>query len=454
MGLRRKLSDIETIDSAKRPKISTKSIASYLSSIDVKRLDFDKEKICSVTLSPLNVYCCLVCGKYLQGRGESSVAFLHSIQEDHHVFANLQNTRIYLLPENDELANAPILQRIRFAISPLYSKEDLDSYPKNCFDVLNNSYLNGFVGLIEPKNTSSFTTILQLLGHISPLRDYVALEASDKISDEIVKRFSIVVKKLWSPHLFRAHVSPHEFLNQVFSAYKSPNPDPKAFLFWMLNHLNSSDPVLRKVLTKNLRGELIRKTTIIREESVENTGRNLKFVRDEASTSVQKIKFLCLTLNLPPMPLFADGFDTNSIPQVNIESLLERFMGAEEIHTKEGIQSYSFVKIPRFLLLHVDRFKRHDDLPVKNRNQTLVKFPNTLELKGTQFKLIANVLHNAVRGKYVENEEVDDESEWGTQILDSNSQEWYEIRGKTVIPRQKELLFLGESYLQVWEALE
>jgi U4/U6.U5 tri-snRNP-associated protein 2 len=39
----------------------------YLDTIDRKRLDFDFEKLCSITLSQLNVYACLVCGKYFQG---------------------------------------------------------------------------------------------------------------------------------------------------------------------------------------------------------------------------------------------------------------------------------------------------------------------------------------------------------------------------------------------------
>lgn len=39
----------------------------YLDTIDRKRLDFDFEKLCSVSLSNVNVYACLVCGKYYQG---------------------------------------------------------------------------------------------------------------------------------------------------------------------------------------------------------------------------------------------------------------------------------------------------------------------------------------------------------------------------------------------------
>lgn len=39
----------------------------YLDTVRRDRLDFDFEKVCSVTLSNQNVYACLVCGKNLQG---------------------------------------------------------------------------------------------------------------------------------------------------------------------------------------------------------------------------------------------------------------------------------------------------------------------------------------------------------------------------------------------------
>lgn len=38
----------------------------YLDTINRQVLDFDFEKCCSVSLSPDNVYVCLVCGKYFQ----------------------------------------------------------------------------------------------------------------------------------------------------------------------------------------------------------------------------------------------------------------------------------------------------------------------------------------------------------------------------------------------------
>ena len=62
----------------------------YLSFDDVVQvLDFDFEKFCSVSLSNKNVYACLVCGKYYQGRGKKSHAYTHSLEAGHHVYINL-----------------------------------------------------------------------------------------------------------------------------------------------------------------------------------------------------------------------------------------------------------------------------------------------------------------------------------------------------------------------------
>ena len=70
----------------------------YLDTISRPRLDFDFERVCSVTLSNQNVYGCLVCGRFFQGRGKSTQAYTHSVQAGHHVFINLHNTKVYCLP--------------------------------------------------------------------------------------------------------------------------------------------------------------------------------------------------------------------------------------------------------------------------------------------------------------------------------------------------------------------
>lgn len=73
----------------------------YLDTIDRHMLDFDFEKVCSVSLSQINVYACLTCGKYYQGRGKSSHAYFHSMDKDHHVFINLQTLKVRQLIDHD-----------------------------------------------------------------------------------------------------------------------------------------------------------------------------------------------------------------------------------------------------------------------------------------------------------------------------------------------------------------
>jgi U4/U6.U5 tri-snRNP-associated protein 2 len=68
----------------------------FLTTSQISRqvLDFDFEKVCSVSLSNINIYGCLVCGKYFQGRGRNSYAYAHSIHDDHHVFINLESNKV------------------------------------------------------------------------------------------------------------------------------------------------------------------------------------------------------------------------------------------------------------------------------------------------------------------------------------------------------------------------
>jgi U4/U6.U5 tri-snRNP-associated protein 2 len=66
----------------------------YLDTVNRAALDFDFEKVCSVSLSNINIYGCLVCGKYFQGRSKLTPAFAHSIHDDHHVFINLDTTQV------------------------------------------------------------------------------------------------------------------------------------------------------------------------------------------------------------------------------------------------------------------------------------------------------------------------------------------------------------------------
>lgn len=85
--------------------ISEKAIrlCPYLDTINRQYLDFDFEKLCSVSLTRINVYACLVCGKYFQGRGTNTHAYTHSVAEGHHVYLNLHTLKFYCLPDNYEI---------------------------------------------------------------------------------------------------------------------------------------------------------------------------------------------------------------------------------------------------------------------------------------------------------------------------------------------------------------
>jgi hypothetical protein len=80
-------------------------------------LDFDFEKFCSVSLSNLNVYACLVCGKYYQGRGKKSHAYTHSLEAGHHVYINLRTEKVFCLPDGYEIID-PSLDDIRHVLNP------------------------------------------------------------------------------------------------------------------------------------------------------------------------------------------------------------------------------------------------------------------------------------------------------------------------------------------------
>jgi len=59
-----------------------------------QNLDFDFEKCCSVSLSPVNVYACLVCGKYFQGRGPKTHAYTHALEVGHQMFMKLADGKV------------------------------------------------------------------------------------------------------------------------------------------------------------------------------------------------------------------------------------------------------------------------------------------------------------------------------------------------------------------------
>ena len=230
----------------------------YLDTVNRQLLDFDFEKVwhtpaihhtahrrlththtqvCSVTLATTNVYACMVCGKYFQGRGVGTPARVHSLDCDHHVFINLETRKIYCLPDDYEVddpsfddvkvshasrhtpthtppslvprewrayngtVRAPSTAvwrhedvparthppaHTQYLLSPTFTEEDIAKLgtvtkPIRCFAGLA-EYFPGFCGLNNVKATDYVNVVVQALVHVEPLRDFLLLHHDTKVS--------------------------------------------------------------------------------------------------------------------------------------------------------------------------------------------------------------------------------------------------------------------------------
>src|SRR5271155_5614699 len=299
----------------------------YLDTINRSILDFDFEKLCSVSLSNINVYACLVCGKYFQGRGPKSYAYFHALEVDHHVYVNMETKKVYVLPEGYEVHNKSLAD-IKYVVDPKFTEEDvkkLDREPKESTDLSNKRYRPGFIGMNNIKANDYLNVVVQALSHVSPLRNYFLLHTFPPNTSQLPIRFSTLVRKIWNPRAFRSHVSPHELLQEIalrsskrFSL--SQQSDPVDFLSWFLNNLHltlggSKTKPLSSIIQKTFQGKLSIESQAITAKS-DTTGDRLRF--EESSNIATTItRYLILTLDLPPAPLFRDSIEAkNIIPQV------------------------------------------------------------------------------------------------------------------------------------------
>ncbi|KAG9232611.1 U4/U6.U5 tri-snRNP-associated protein-like protein [Amylocarpus encephaloides] len=445
----------------------------YLDTINRNVLDFDFEKLCSVSLTNINVYACLVCGKYYQGRGPKSHAYFHSLEVGHHVFINMQTQKVYVLPENYEVKNKS-LEDIKFVSDPRYTKDQvmaLDREEKAAWTLGGKEYSPGFVGMNNIKENDYFNVVVQALSHVPPLRNYFMLE-DFSAKPELVKRLSILIRKIWNPRAFKSHVSPHELLqdislrsNKKFTL--TAQSDPVEFLSWFLNNIHlalggSKTKPGSSMIQHCFQGKLKVESQAITAKA--DAGDRLRF-EEAAEVKTDISRFLMLTLDLPSAPLFQDELERNIIPQVPLTQILSKYDGLKSQEHLNTRKRYRLLHpLPPYLLFHIKRFSTNKF--VSERNPTIVTFdarnldlspyvePNpALHLSGEPiwYDLVANIVHEAVRGR---EDSVEGESErkmWKCQVRERASGEWVQCQDLYVEGVQRELLYLGETYLQVWE---
>ncbi len=645
----------------------------YLDTIDRHVLDFDFEKLCSVSLSNINVYACLVCGRYYQGRGPKSHAYFHALDEDHHVFINMQTQRVYVLPEGYEVRSHS-LDDIKFVADPRYTRADVARLDRSiggnsssvCYTLTGKPYTPGFVGMNNIKDNDYLNVVVQALAHVPPLRNFLLLDEFAGGSSgshtngkppgagtgtaglanpnaELVKRFGLLVRKIWNPRAFKAHVSPHELLQEV--ALRSnrrftltAQSDPVDFLTWFLNHLHlglggsrtrPGSSIIQRVFQGRVRVESETLQAVgsaaAAAAAAAATGDNAEpqhqqhasfdamqidmpplrplgpmqplgplpmhtsshplpppqplppgvgapgfggfqqppppgiagsgfphsslpppppppppgmstlgssslppppppsffaasatsasdaqdgaFASPDAAAtpaegapaqtaaaahkpSVDVSRFLLLTLDLPPAPLFQDEQERNSIPQVALTALLQKYDGETARDHGDVRRRFRLHEpLPPYLVLHMKRFSANKF--VTERNPTIVTFdPRGLDMRpfveGADSKsseangepllydLVANVVHEAVRtggGDDVAVDSAEERRTWKVQLRDRSGatsgtavdasggtlsiadgeDRWVVAQDLFVEPVAGELLYLAESYIQIWE---
>ncbi|KAG6851370.1 hypothetical protein H0H93_005768 [Arthromyces matolae] len=444
----------------------------YLDTINRAALDFDFEKVCSVSLSNVNIYGCLVCGKYFQGRGRKSYAYAHSIHEDHHVFINLETTKVYVLPDG-YLVSDPSLEDISYMLSPTFTRDSVAALSspahiaKPSYDLASKVYVPGYVGLNNIKRNDHMNVIIHSLLHVPPLRDFLLLSDFRDKEPELLKRFAALAKKIWNGRLFKSQVSPHEFLQEVNRASGGKfrleqQGDPVEFLGWLLNHLHKdlggSKRKNSSIIFNTFQGELRVETqqVLVRPDLGENEKPRFDIDRD---IKVSESPFLFLAVDLPPPPLFQDTVEKNIIPQVSIQSVLAKYDGSTAQESLGQLRRFKCKRLPQYIIVHFKRFTKN--VFVEEKNPTIVNF----QLRGLDFKsyveahdnlstlydLIANVTHESVAGTTHNKES----TVWKVHLripgAVGEGEKWLMIQDLIVEETRKEMIAFGESVLQIWE---
>ncbi|KAL0012164.1 hypothetical protein SO802_007272 [Lithocarpus litseifolius] len=450
----------------------------YLDTVNRQVLDFDFEKFCSVSLSNLNVYACLVCGKYYQGRGKKSHAYTHSLEAGHHVFINLRTEQVYCLPDGYEIDD-PSLDDIRHVLNPRFAREQVEQLDKNkqWSRALDGSdYLPGMVGLNNIKETDFVNVTIQSLMRVTPLRNFFLIPENYKRSKSpLVHRFGELTRKIWHTRNFKGQVSPHEFLQAIMKASKKrfrigAQSDPVEFISWLLNtlHADLKTKKNRSIIYDCFQGELevvkeIHNKAFLEKKEYSDDQHAASKLTDGGSehdavvTETSRMPFLMLGLDLPPPPLFKDVMEKNIIPQVPLFNILKKFDGetiTEVVRPCTARMRYRVTRLPQYLILHMRRFTKNNFFVEKN--PTLVNFPvKNLELKDyiplptpkenqklrSKYDLIANIVHD---GK-------PDEGYYRVFVQRKSEELWYEMQDLHVSETLPQMVALSETYMQIYE---
>lgn len=470
--------DDDEIVPVQDPKVDRSRSCPYLDTINRSLLDFDFEKLCSVSLSHINVYACLVCGKYFQGRGQKSHAYTHSVLEGHHVYLNLLTQKFYCLPDNYQIIDSS-LDDIIYVLNPTFTMQNIRKLDTNLNKMSRaydgTTYLPGIVGLNNIKANDYCNVALQALSHVSPLRNYFLQEENykkikrppgDQIS-LITQRFGELLRKLWNPRNFKAHVSPHEMLQAVVLCSKkkfqiTEQGDAIEFLSWFLNAchvaLNGTKKLKSSIINRTFRGRMKIFSHKMLPQEITDTEKEKLLQTEEYQETMEDTQWLYLTCDLPPPPLYPDEQQENIIPQVPFATLLAKFNGIQEkeykTHKDSTMKRFEITSLPPFIIMYIKRFNKN--YFIEEKNPTIVNFPiknidfgdlmtdeARSQHKFTTYNLMANVVHDGQPGS--------GKGTYRVHVLHKGTGKWYELQDLHVVDILPQMIPLSESYIQIFE---
>uniref|UniRef100_A0A4W3I8J3 ubiquitinyl hydrolase 1 n=1 Tax=Callorhinchus milii TaxID=7868 RepID=A0A4W3I8J3_CALMI len=361
-------------------------------------LDFDFEKLCSVSLSHINVYACLVCGKYFQGRGLKSFANIHSVQVGHHVFLNLHTLKNYFLEEENY--------------------REIKRPPGDIMFLLVQRFGELMRKLRNPRNFKA---------HVSPHEMLQAVVLCSK------KRFQI-----------------------------TKQGDAVDFLSWFLNALHMALGGSKKkktIINGVFQGSMRIFSKKLPPPDLTPEEKEQLLETEEFKETMTESTFLYLTLDLPTAPLYKDEKEQLIIPQVPLFNILAKFNGITEkeykTYKENFLKRFQLTKLPPYLIFYIKRFTKNNFFVEKN--PTIVNFPITnVDLreylseevqaahKHTTYDLIANVVHDGKPG----------EGAYRVHVLHHGTGKWYELQDLQVIDILPQMITLSEAYIQIWKRRE
>ncbi len=377
---------------------------------------------------------------------------MHSLNEGHGLFMSLSTGITYILPDDMEVDDSDQqLSDIKNAIYPIVSQEDIDRFDHsliNQVDVHGRNYNVGYLGLVNTKANDYANVVIQLLTHLEPIRNLFLSTDLRGLPDipfaAFLKSSGLLTRKLFNICPLKLNVSPHELLQAIRTASNErfkviKQGDPIELLAWLLNTLERALVLANlPAVTLSLKGQL----RVLTRKVFFSNERQLEEFYDMVSDRVDSktAPFYFLTLDLPPTPLFQDPTGKNSIPQIHISELLQKYDGIHVTNKADSELTYTIIEYPRFLVVHIKRILKSEFGMEKKR--TVVSFPvKDLHVGPHKYDLLANISHegDAENGRYF------------CHLRHKATESWSEVRDTEIRPIHPSTIFLNDSYIQVWE---